>query len=224
MEGQGSFDEPPAEQNSEKEEPAAWRQCSPKPREDGKVVEQKSLNKILLKAILKTHQTMRDLSSTVWDTLLIKASSPVADNMQKQTQTYAEKVRQESERTYTKPTIRVGILGLGQVSPAEGQRSGREISTGHSGILGQTGTALSNADLRRGALLQAGHNVQSRHQESDAEHCFTGEAAPRSRSTQQNRARAQVRTGSTDSYGKRAASVPGRSAEDVKIIVKGIPR
>ena len=27
-------------------------------------------------------------------------------------------------------------------------------------------------------------------------------------------------TGSTDSYGKKAASVPGRSAEDVKIIVK----
>ena len=39
---------------------------------------------------------MRDLSSTVWDTLLIKASSLEADNMQKQTQTYAEKVRQEA--------------------------------------------------------------------------------------------------------------------------------
>ena len=49
----------------------------------------------MLKAILKTHQTMRDLSSKVWDTLLIKASSPEADSMQKQTQTYAEKVRQE---------------------------------------------------------------------------------------------------------------------------------
>ena len=49
----------------------------------------------MLKAILKTHQTMRDLSSTVWDTLLIKASSPEADNMQKQMQTYAEQVRQE---------------------------------------------------------------------------------------------------------------------------------
>ena len=49
-------------------------------------VELKSLNEIMLKAILKTHQTMRDLSSTVWDTLL-KASNPEADNMQKQTQT-----------------------------------------------------------------------------------------------------------------------------------------
>ena len=56
----------------------------PKPKGDGKV-EQKSLDKIMLKAILKTHQTMRDLSSTVWDTLLIKASSLKVDNMQKLT-------------------------------------------------------------------------------------------------------------------------------------------
>ena len=71
----------------------------PKPKGDGKV-EQKSLNNIMLKAILKTHQTMRDLSSTVWDTLLIKASSTEADNMQKQTQPFADKERQE-ERGHT---------------------------------------------------------------------------------------------------------------------------
>ena len=47
----------------------------PKAKGDGKVVEQKTLNKIMLNTILKTHQTMRDLSSTVWDTLLIKASA-----------------------------------------------------------------------------------------------------------------------------------------------------
>ena len=88
----------------------------------------------------------------MWDTLLIKASSPEADNMQKQTQTYAEKVRLEWK-------------GHTRGPPAGGQRSGRENSTGHSGILCQTGTALSNADLRRGTLLQAGQNVQSRHQE-----------------------------------------------------------
>ena len=44
-----------------------------KPKADSKI-EQQSLNKIMLKAILKTHQKMRDLSSTVWCTLLIKAS------------------------------------------------------------------------------------------------------------------------------------------------------
>ena len=42
----------------------------PKIKGEGKVVERKSVNKIMLKAILKAHQTMRDLSSTVWDTLL----------------------------------------------------------------------------------------------------------------------------------------------------------
>ena len=48
---------------------------------------------MMLKA--NTHQTMRDLSSTVWDTLRVKASSPKAANVQKQTPTYAERVRQE---------------------------------------------------------------------------------------------------------------------------------
>ena len=71
-----------------------------KPKADIKV-EQKSLNKIMLKAILKTHQTVRDLSSMVWDTLLIKASNSGADSMPKQTQTYVEKVRQE-ERGHTR--------------------------------------------------------------------------------------------------------------------------
>ena len=59
------------------------------------------------------------------------------------------------ERTHTRSAIRVGILGPGQVSPAEGQRSGNENGTGHSDSLGQTGTALASADLRRGAILQA---------------------------------------------------------------------
>ena len=75
-----------------------------------------------------------------------------------------------------------------------GQRSGRENGTGHSDILGQTGTALSNADLRRGTFLQAGQNAQSRHQESYAQHHFTGEAALRSRST-------LSQTGSKHKYG-----------------------
>ena len=48
--------------------------------------------------------------------------------MQKQTQTHAEKVEQEREG-HTRSAFRVGILGPGQVSPAEGQRSGRENST-----------------------------------------------------------------------------------------------
>ena len=50
-------------------------------------------NKVMPKAIIiKKHQTMRDQSSTVWDTLLVKASSPEAESMQTQTQTCAENV------------------------------------------------------------------------------------------------------------------------------------
>ena len=114
------------------------------------------------------------------------------------------------ERTHTRPAIRVGILGPGQVSSAEGERSGSKNGTGHNDPLGSTGTAVTKADLRRGAFLQAGQNIQSRHQENHAEHRFSGGAAPRSRSTQPNRVRAQIG----------AASVPGRSSEDVKIIVR----
>ena len=63
-------------------------------RADSKV-EQKGINKIMLKATLRTRQTMRDLSSTVWDTLLVNASSPEVDTVQKQAQIHAEKERQE---------------------------------------------------------------------------------------------------------------------------------
>ena len=76
-----------------------------------------------------THQTMRDLSSTVWDTLLIKASSPEADSMQKQTETQAEKGAARGARTHSRPTIRLGLPRPDQVSPAEGQRSGNANST-----------------------------------------------------------------------------------------------
>ena len=141
---------------------------------EGKV-EQKSLNKITLKAIIKTNQTRRDLSSTVWDTLLIKASSPEADKMQKQAQTNAEKVRQEGKGHTRGPPFVWACLGLVKSL----QQMGNGVGTGHSDILGQTGVALSNADLRRGTFLQAGQNVQSRHPESSAEHCFSGEAAPK---------------------------------------------
>ena len=51
-------------------------------------------------------------------------------------------------RTHTRPTLRVGISGR--------QRSGSENGKGRSDLLGPTGTALTNADLRRGAFLQAG--------------------------------------------------------------------
>ena len=58
------------------------------------------------------HQTTRELTSTVWDTLLVKASSPEADNVQKQTQTYAEKERQEGRGHTRGPPFVWAYLGL----------------------------------------------------------------------------------------------------------------
>ena len=81
------------------------------PKEEFKF-EQKSLNKLMLKAILKMQQTTRELTSTVWDTLSVKALSPEADNMQKQTQTYAEKVRQEGRGHTRGPPFVWAYLGL----------------------------------------------------------------------------------------------------------------
>ena len=88
----------------------------PKPKKDGKV-DQQILNKIMLKATFQTHQTMRDLSSTVWDTALIKTSSPEADNMQKQARIYAEKVRFEVRGHTRGPPFVWAYLGLVTGSP-----------------------------------------------------------------------------------------------------------
>ena len=218
-------DEPSAEPKQQRDGGASGSTTMvPKAKGDGKVVEQEDPQ--------QDHAQGHSQNASDDERPLIHGVGHAADQgFEPRGGQHAEadaNLRRESqtrgERTHTRPAIRVGILGLGQVSPAEGERSGSKNGTGHGDLLGPTGTALTNADLRRGAFLQAGQNVQSRHQENHAEHPFSGEAASRSRSTQPNRVRAQVRTGSTDSYGKRAASVPGRSSEDVKIDCKGIPR
>ena len=96
---------------TKQDEGASGSTAVAKPKADSKI-EQKSLNNIMLKAILKTHRLMRDLSSTVWDTLLIKASSSEEDSMQKQAQTYAEKVRQEVRGHTRGPPCVWAYLGL----------------------------------------------------------------------------------------------------------------
>ena len=100
--------------------------------------DQKSLNKLMLKAILKMHQTTRELTSTVWYTLLVNASSPEADNMQKQTQTYAKKVQQE-ERGHTRgPPFVSAYLGLvkslQQRGTTVGARTGQGIASYWAGL------------------------------------------------------------------------------------------
>ena len=190
-----------------------------KPKADIKV-EQKSLKKIMLKAILKTHQTMRDLSSTVWDTLLIKASSPKADSMQKQTRTYAVKVRQE-EREHTRgPPFVWACLGLIKSLQQRCNTVGTRTAQGLSTCWARLEPLLPNKNLRRGSILQAGQNVQSGHQENHTEHSVARETIARSRSTRSNPGRAQVRRSTAHGHGTRATSVLGRSDDDVKIMVK----
>ena len=138
-----------------------------KPEADSKV-EQKSLNTIILKAILNTHQTMRDPSSTVWETLLVKAPSPEAESFQKKTQTFSERYGKRDEATrgpdqvssaegqhcrHANGTICTGLLG------PEGQRGGHTNSAGHFGLLGSTGTPSADPNLRRGPILQVGQRI-----------------------------------------------------------------
>ena len=150
---------------------------------------------------------------------LIKASSTEADNMLKQTQTCAVKVRQE-ERGHTRGSPFVwAYLGLINSPPAERLRSGHVKSTKHLDLLDSSGTPSANPNLRRGSILQAGQNVQSRRQESHAGHRVTRETAGRSRSTRSNRGSAQLRTSTTQSHGTRVTDFSGRSLDDVKIMV-----
>ena len=76
-----------------------------------------------------------DLSSTVWDTLLLMASSPEVEAMRKQTQIDAEAVRQEGRKTHPRPTFRMAVLGHDQVPAGNGKRDGSQNSTRHRGLL-----------------------------------------------------------------------------------------
>ena len=66
----------------------------------------------MLKAILKTHQAMRDLSSTVCDTLLIKASATKQATCKNRRRPTERKVRQEGQgHTRERPFV-WAYLGL----------------------------------------------------------------------------------------------------------------
>ena len=95
---------------------------------------------------------MRDLSWTVWDIPLIKASSPEAGSMQKQTQTYVEKVRQEG-RGQHEDHIRVVISGLDEVSSAEGQHGRNPLCRTKSATrFDSAGWTTYKADIKRTTL------------------------------------------------------------------------
>ena len=122
-------------------------------------------------------------------------------------------------RVYPRPTVRLGIPGSDKDPPSEAQRSWSANGAGNRGLLGPPGTASASPNLRRGEILQAGQNVQSRCQENCTQHSITRATVPRSRRARPNRGRAKVRTSATNSHGKGVTDVPGRALEDVKIMV-----
>ena len=95
-------------------------------------------------------------------------------------------------RTHSRSTIRLGICGLIKSLQQRSHTVGTGTAQGLSTGLVWNPSAKPN--LRQGSILQAGQDVQSRHQENHAEHRVTRETAARSRSTQSNRRRAQVQT------------------------------
>ena len=158
-----------------------------KPEADSKV-EQKSLNTIILKAILNTHQTMRDPSSTVWETLLVKAPSPEAESFQKKTQTFSERYGKRDEAT----------RGPDQVSSAEGQHcrhANGTICTGLPGPEGQRGGHANSAGHFRAVGLDwnpfcrpksATRSDSAGWTKNHSEHRVTRVTAAYSRSTRAN--------------------------------------
>ena len=132
-------------------------------------------------------------AATGWDTLLVKASSPKADNIQEQTQTYAEKARQEGPSG----SAHLGLTAQGIAQPLQPVRTCDEVR-----------------------YYRRDTTYKSRRQENHVENRVTGKTAPRSRSTQSNRGRSQVWTSATHSRGTRTTSIPGRSSDAVKIMVR----
>ena len=146
-------------------ESADRQQWWPSPKADSQL-EQKSLNKFMLKAILKTYQTMRDQSSRVWGHSLDRGIEPRSGQRAKTDADSRRKGAARGARTHSSTTIREGILGLDQISSAEGQHGWHANGTRPINLLGSTGTPSAEPNLRRGSILQTGQNVQSRRQEN----------------------------------------------------------
>ena len=100
--------------------------------------DQKSLNKLMLKAMLKMHQTTRELTSTVWVTLLVKASSPRSRQHAEADANLRGKGATRGSMTHSRTTFRMGVSGPGQVHSAERHNSGSTNGTGNSELLGPT--------------------------------------------------------------------------------------
>ena len=144
----------------------------------------------------------------------------VQPRRQTQTQTYAEKVRQEVRGRTRGPPFVWAYVGLIMSLQQRGQHGRHANGTRAYRRTGPIGTHLAKPNLRRGSILQAGQNVQSGYQENHTEYRVARETVARSRSTQSNQGRAQVRTSTAHGHGTRATRVLGRYDEDVNIMVK----
>ena len=153
---EGSSDEQPVEPRKEGEASGS-RTVVAKPKGEGKV-EQKSCSRLFSGRTRRCGTCPRRFGYTAGES----ASSPEADNMRKQTQTKAEKVRQEKRgQTRGPPFVWVCwrlIKSLQQRSNAVGAQTAQ----------GPSGTASTSPNLRRGEILQNGQNVQNRREENHA--------------------------------------------------------
>ena len=112
----------------------------------------------------------RQLRRTVSRTRQGEAPSAEADDMQKQMQTHAEKVRQEGSGHTRGPPFVWAYLGLVKSLQERGNAVVATTVQGTATYGARLEPLSPTQNMRRGAILQAGQNVQSRHQENHAEH------------------------------------------------------
>ena len=180
-----------------------------KPKADIKV--EQSLNKIL-KAILQTHQTMRDLSSTV-SHCGSRRRAPNQTACRNRRRTTQKRFGKRSEDTHEDRKSCGHIWAWSSLCRRGKPRSARERHEAYRRTGPRLEPLLSNQICDE---VQAGENVQSGRQENHTEHRVTETFSKhsinpkQSASTDEHRAR----------HGTRATDLSGRSAEDVKITVK----
>ena len=184
----------PAAPNKTEEPAARRRQWWPSPERTARSTRRASTR-------LKNASTKRNLSSTVcWS-----KAEPRSGNLAATDADLRGKGTARGTRTHSRTTIRSCLFRKGAARWAREQRGAFRV--------GSTGTPSGDPKLRRGSILQVGQNV----------HRVTKETAARPRSTRANRGRAQVRSSSTHS-GARVTDVSGRTLEDMKLLLKNIPR
>ena len=156
----------------------------------------------------------------MWDTLLIKASSPEADNMQKQTQIHTEKVRQEGRGHTRGPPFVWAHLGLvrplHQRCNAVGARTAQGTATYWARL--EPLSPMQICDEVRFCRLDKTYKADIKrvtlYMVSREKRLLVLEALG------QTEAERKCGRAPAHSHGTRATDLSGRSSEDVKITVE----